>query len=314
MHQAKGLGGVVCVAALLVAACSSHPAPPASSPASPLADSTRSNALAAMHGEALAHAKYLAYATQAQQAGRTQVARDFTDAAQTEHMDHFAREADLVGLGGDIAANLRDAINGETNETDTMYPGFARQATAENDPAAASAFSEIGVDEATHLKDFQAALDAVSNPGSGASVPPGATPVPVAITAGPPRSSGATLANLRTAMQGEAFAYAKYMRYADQARRDANPAVAQLFTNTANFELNEHFAMLATLAGLVSTDTNANLREAVNGEQHEADVMYPDYARQADQAGNTNAANLFREIAGDEKTHQQTFQKALAAS
>ncbi len=267
-----------------------------------------------MHGEAFAHAKYLAYATQAQQAGRAQAAQDFTDAAQTEHMDHFAREANLVGLGSDVAANLRDAINGETNEANTMYPGFAKQATADNDAAAASAFSELGADEAIHLKDFQTALDAVNNPGSGASVPGGATPAAAAITAGSPRSSGATLANLRTAMQGEAFAYAKYMRYADQARRDGNPAVAQLFTNTANVELNEHFAMLATLAGLVATDTDANLQDAISGEQREADVMYPDYARQADQVGNPQAANLFREIAGDEKTHQQTFQKALAAS
>lgn len=182
MYQAKWFQVVVCTAALLVTACSSHPAPPASSS---LADSTRSNALSAMHGEALAHAKYLAYATQAQQAGRAQAAQDFTNAAQTEHMDHFAREADLVGLGRDIAANLRDAINGETTETNSMYPGFAKQATADNDPAAASAFSEIGTDEAAHLKDFQAALNAVSNPGGGASVPAGAPPAPAAITAGP---------------------------------------------------------------------------------------------------------------------------------
>ena len=145
-------------------------------------------------------------------------------------------------------------------------------------------------------------------------MPVGATVAPVAIAAGPARSSGATLANLRTAMQGEAFAYAKYMRYADQARRDGNPAVAQLFTKTADVELNEHFATLATLAGLVATDTNANLKDAITGEQHEADVMYPDYARQADQAGNPQAANLFREIAGDEKTHQQAFEKALTVS
>lgn len=37
-------------------------------------------------------------------------------------------------------------------------------------------------------------------------------------------------------------------------------------------------------------------------------------AQQADQAGNPKAANLFREIAGDEKSHQQDFQKALTAS
>ncbi len=264
-----------------------------------------------MHGEALAHAKYLAYATQAQQAGRTNAAQDFTAAAQTEHMDHFASQADLIGLGSEIVANLRDAITGETTEVNAMYPDFAKQATADNDRAAASAFSEIGADEAPHLKDFQMALQAVSSPGSAAPVPAGTTSAPVPITAGPARSAGTTLENLRTAMQGEAFAYAKYLRYGDQARRDGNPAVAQLFTNTANVELNDHFATLATLAGLVATDTNANLQDAINGEQHEADVMYPDYARQADQAGNPQAANLFREIAADEKNHQQTFQKAL---
>lgn len=314
MGYAKSSLFAACAAALLVpmaAACSSQPAPTASAP---LADSTRANALSAMHGEAFAHAKYLAYATQAQQGGRSQAAQQFTTAAQTEHTDHFAHEADLIGLGGDIAANLRDAISAETNETTSMYPGFAQQATADNDPAAASAFTEIGADEAKHLKDFQTALNAVTHPGDGASVPVGTSPAPVAITAGPPRSSGTTLANLRAAMQGEAFAYAKYMRYADQARRDGNTAVAQLFTNTANIELHEHFPRLATLAGLVSADTNANLTDAINGERHEADIMYPDYARQAEQAGNPQAANLFREIARDEKSHQKAFQNALTPS
>ncbi len=313
MRCARVLLTVGCTAALVALAggCASDSKPPANVP---LADSTRNNAMSAMHGEAMAHAKYLGFATQAQQAGRSQVARVFTTAAQTEHMDHFALEADLIGLGGDISANLRDAINGETNETRTMYPGFAKQAAADNDPAAAALFNEIAGDETTHLTDFQTALNAVTNPASGAKVPVGASSTPTPIIAGRPKSQGTTLENLRTAMQGEAFAYAKYMRYADQARRDGNTAVAQLFSNTANVELNEHFAALATLAGLVSPDTNANLTDAINGEQHEADVMYPDYARQADQAGNTKAANMFREIAGDEKSHQQDFQKALTTS
>ena len=317
-YRAKSLLVAGCMAGLLgsVAACSSNssaPTAPAAPSTATIADSTRANALSAMHGEALAHAKYLAYAAQAQQAGRVQAAQDFTTAAQTEHTDHFASEADLIGLGGSIADNLRDAIDGETTEVNTMYPSFAKQATDDKDAAAAAAFSELGADEATHLKDFQTALNAVTNAGGGAPVPTG-TPAPqVTVTAGPPLSGETTLANLRTAMQGEAFAYAKYMRYADQARRDGNGAVAQLFTNTANTELNDHFATLATLAGLVATDTNANLQDAINGEQHEADVMYPDYANQADQAGNRDAANLFREIAADEKTHQQTFQTALTA-
>ena len=147
----------------------------------------------------------------------------FTSASQTELSDHFAREADLISLGSDIAANLHDAINGETNEVSTMYPGFAKQATADNDPAAAALFTNIGADEATHLKDFTAALTAVTSPGGGVSVPVGTTAAPVPIAAGPARSSGTTLANLRTALQGEAFVYAKYVRYADQAAAAAIP-------------------------------------------------------------------------------------------
>ncbi len=309
---------VACAVVLLpMAACASQHTPsatPAPSGTSALAESTRANALTAMHGEAMAHAKYLAYAAQAQQAGHAAAAEQFTSAAETELRDHFAREADLIGLGGDLKENLRDAMSGETAEASSMYPEFAKQAAAENNSAAAALFTDIGSDEATHARDFSAALTSVTGgPGAG-SVPGGAHLAPEAITAGPPRASGATLANLRSAMEGEAFAYAKYMRYADQARRDGNPAVAQLFASTAAIELNEHFASLANLAGLVAASTNANLTDAINGEQHEADVMYPDYARQADAAGNTQAADLFREIAGDEKTHQKAFQAALTTS
>jgi rubrerythrin len=312
MRYAKSLAAAWTTAALLsIVACSHHPVAPARFP---LAESTRANARSAMHGEAMAHAKYLAYAAQAQQAGRGQAAQQFASAARTELSDHFAREADLIGLGGDIAANLRDAISAETNEATTMYRDFAKQANADHDTAAAALFTVLGNDEATNAKDFTTALTAVTGPAGAGTVPAGAHPAVVSITAGQAQSSGTTLANLRTAMQGEAFAYAKYMRYADQARRDGNPAVAQLFTNTADIELNSHFAGLASWVGLVATDTNTNLTDAINGEQHEADIMYPDYARQAEQAGNAQAANLFREIAGDEKTHQHAFQGALTAS
>jgi rubrerythrin len=39
--------------------------------------------------------------------------------------------------------------------------------------------------------------------------------------------------------------------------------------------------------------------------------MYPNYARQAAQTGDHQAAQLFTEIANDEKGHQQTFEIAL---
>jgi len=46
-----------------------------------------------------------------------------------------------------------------------------------------------------------------------------------------------TLDDLSTAMRGEAFAYAKYLLYAEHARKSGNKELADLFEKTANTEL-----------------------------------------------------------------------------
>ena len=51
-----------------------------------------------------------------------------------------------------------------------------------------------------------------------------------------------TLDALSTAMHGEAFAYAKYLLYAEHARKSGNKELADLFERTANTERFEHFA------------------------------------------------------------------------
>lgn len=45
-----------------------------------------------------------------------------------------------------------------------------------------------------------------------------------------------TEANLSTAMHGEAFAFAKYMLYAQRARANQHPEVAELFESAARTE------------------------------------------------------------------------------
>lgn len=312
MRWRKPLLALACVTAVIspMAACSSASPSSSSSPQPNVHNSTRTNALAAMHGEAFAHAKYQAYAAQAQQAGHQQAAQAFTSAANTELSDHFSGEAKLIGLVGSNAANLQDAINGESYESKTMYPGFAQQAAAAGDQAAANLFTEIANDEAGHTNAFQTALQAINHSGSGTAIPPGPSGTTVTIPAGPARSSGPTLNNLRSAMQGESFAAAKYTLYAQQARQSNNPALAELFAKTAQVEQDEHFAEEAGLAGLVG-DTAANLTDAINGEKFESTTMYPGYARQATQVGDHQAAQLFTEIANDEKGHQQAFEAAL---
>lgn len=120
-----------------------------------------------------------------------------------------------------------------------------------------------------------------------------------------------TLDNLSTAMHGEAFAYVKYLLYAEHARKRGNKELADLFEKTAKTERFEHFAEEAQLAGLVGSDAD-NLKDATKGESYEIDTMYLEFAQKAKVAGDTAAAVRFEEIRHDEMGHRDAFKIALA--
>lgn len=124
-----------------------------------ISQKTQGNLSTAMHGEAFAYAKYLLYAHHARQHGNTELANLFRRAANTERFQHFAEEAELAGLVGSEADNLRDAIKGESYEVDTMYREFAEQAAAAGDKSAADRFEEVRHDEMGHRDAFKAALE-----------------------------------------------------------------------------------------------------------------------------------------------------------
>jgi rubrerythrin len=123
-----------------------------------LSKQTEDNLSTAMHGEALAYAKYMLYAQHARNNGKKQLAALFERAARTERFQHFAEEADLAGLVGSDEDNLRDAIQGESYEVETMYREFAQLAAAAGDKSAADRFEEIRHDEMGHRDAFKAAL------------------------------------------------------------------------------------------------------------------------------------------------------------
>lgn len=118
--------------------------------------------------------------------------------------------------------------------------------------------------------------------------------------------------NLLSAMQGEAFAFAKYLLFAEQAHQSGHPDLAALFERTAQVERLEHFVEEAALAGLVGSAAE-NLRQAISGEAHEVDTMYREFAEQAEAAGENAAAERFREIRSDEAGHLAAFRAALAS-
>lgn len=122
-----------------------------------------------------------------------------------------------------------------------------------------------------------------------------------------------TAENLSTAMHGEAFAYAKYMLYAEHARQNGNNELANLFETSAKTERFEHFAEEARLAGLVGSDAD-NLKNAMNGESYEVETMYPEFAEKASAAGDKAVAERFEEIRRDEMKHRDAFKTALAQS
>ena len=241
--------------------------------------------------------------------GHTAIARLFSGTAQVELREHFAGFAVLYGLVGTNAANLKDAISGETTEHTTLYPGFARQAYRDHCPAVGKLFTEAAADEGGHAAAFKTALRSLANPR--VKVPPPPQVSPVVITASKAACPGTqTQANLSTAMHGEAFAYAKYTAYAAQAARTGHTAIARLFSGTAQVELREHFAGFAVLYGLVGTNA-ANLKDAISGETTEHTTLYPGFARQAYRDHCPAVGKLFTEAAADEGGHAAAFTTAL---
>jgi rubrerythrin len=120
-----------------------------------------------------------------------------------------------------------------------------------------------------------------------------------------------TRKDLEDAMKGEAFAYLKYLAFAEQARKDGHPDIADQFERTARVEGEEHFAEHAKLAGLVRSDAE-NLADAIKGENYEATTMYPDMAKRAKAVGDRDVAKHFEEVAGDEAKHRDQFKSELA--
>jgi rubrerythrin len=59
-------------------------------------------------------------------------------------------------------------------------------------------------------------------------------------------------------------------------------------------------------------DTLANLKAAADGENYEWTTMYADFAREASEEGFSEIANLFDQVGGIEKEHEERYRKLLA--
>lgn len=121
---------------------------------------TEKNVWAAFAGESQANRKYLAFAKRAEKDGFKQVARLFRAAAYAETV-HALSHLDVVGGVDDTAANLKKAVDGETHEFTTMYPGFINQAEADGNKRAKRSFEMANEVEKIHEKLYRDALKSV---------------------------------------------------------------------------------------------------------------------------------------------------------
>ncbi len=107
----------------------------------------------AITGETTASAKYLAYSKKAKEEGYTKIALLFEAASKSEgiHANNHRAVLEQMGITMDkvnpkyevksTKENLQDAINGESYEVATMYPGFIKTANEGNANLAVISFN-----------------------------------------------------------------------------------------------------------------------------------------------------------------------------
>ncbi|HTX88421.1 MAG TPA: rubrerythrin family protein [Bacteroidales bacterium] len=135
---------------------------------------TVANLQLAYKGELTASAKYMAYSVQARKEGYTQIAILFSALSRSEAIHADNHKKVLVKLGQtaenvvpNVTAkstkeNLEEAIQGESSEVNTMYPGYINTAKEENSLDAVKSFRWAMETEKKHLVMCENAQNALN--------------------------------------------------------------------------------------------------------------------------------------------------------
>jgi rubrerythrin len=128
--------------------------------------------------------------------------------------------------------------------------------------------------------------------------------------------------NLLKAFAGESQARNRYTDFASVAKKEGFEQISGLFIETADNEKEHAKVFFKYLeggeveitasypAGKIGT-TAENLLAAAEGEQMEWSVLYPDFAKIAEEEGFADVAESFREIAEVEAHHEIRYRKLL---
>jgi rubrerythrin len=124
--------------------------------------STKENLKEAFAGESKANRTYLAFAKKADEEGYSQVAKLFRAAAEAETV-HAHNHLLVMGGIGSTEENLKEAIEGEIEEFEAMYPDFIKEAKEVGNDNAVWTFDVANQVEELHAGLYQKALEALGN-------------------------------------------------------------------------------------------------------------------------------------------------------
>ena len=118
-----------------------------------------------------------------------------------------------------------------------------------------------------------------------------------------------TAQNLQEAFAGESQANRTYLAFARKADEEGYAQVAKLFRAAAEAETVHALSHLRELGKVKST--KENLGEAIGGETHEFQSMYPKMIDEANAEGAKGALRSFNFANEVDKIHAHLYQKAL---
>lgn len=118
---------------------------------------TEQNLMTAFAGEAQANTRYRLFANVARKDGYAWLSAIFQDISEQE-LAHAAIWLNKLDEIDGTAANLANAVEGETYEYTDMYQRFAREAEEDGFPALAEKFRAVGQIEERHARLFQELL------------------------------------------------------------------------------------------------------------------------------------------------------------
>lgn len=257
-----------------------------------------------------AYQQYYAYAQAAASSGQPALATVWQTVGEVQHQDHFTHEVTLAKLysGSDNAANLRTLAD-ITSQIAAKYRVWATEAPTGS--AAATVLQAVAARETASNRLLVRALNALGSHATMPTPPPIAT-VPI-LVAPQPHFSGVFYDHLTndsdSALEAAAWIWGGYQFAAKTAVDTGEADLAALLSGLEAQAQRQTWPELLNVAGFVNGNA-LNLQTSIASEQS-AITMYGGYATQAQQAGDTSVAGVFRSVQGDETGHHRVFSTEL---